>query len=160
MKRKGPGIVDPRSFHQFARNGQEELAEQEGRGGRCHQRQGQTGIGIDQAEIDDNLVGRQDADLHRQHQRDEDHPEKDHAEREAEKDDSEGRQERDDDLADGNRDGHDEGVEQQPFEADADDALDTAGHGFGIVFSHVTAGQQRHGRTDDRLQVVVEAMNV
>jgi hypothetical protein len=43
----------------------------------------------------DDLVGRQDAHLHRQHQREEDQPEEQHAEGEAEIDDGEGRQQRD-----------------------------------------------------------------
>ena len=67
----------------------------------------QAGVGVDQPEVDHHLVGRHDAHLDRQHQRDEDHPEEDHPERKAEEDDREGREDRDDDLADRDAERHD-----------------------------------------------------
>ena len=49
------------------------------------------GVGVEHAQVGDDLVGRQDAHLDRQHQRDEDHPEEELAQRKAEVDDRERR---------------------------------------------------------------------
>ena len=95
-----PGAVDARRLDQLVGHGEEELAEQEGRGRRGDQRHRQAGVGVEHAEVGDHLVGREDAHLDRQHQRDEDHPEHQAAQREAEVDDRERRQQRDRDLAD------------------------------------------------------------
>ena len=87
-------------------DGQEELAEQEGGGGRRNQRHGQACVGMEHAQVGDDRVSRADADLHRQHQGDEDAPEEQHAEREPEIDNGEGREQRDRDLAHRDGDGH------------------------------------------------------
>ena len=100
-KRNGPGAVDARGLDQLVGHGHEELAEQQRRGGRGDQRERQAGIGVEHVQVGDDLVGRIDAHLDRQHQRDEDHPERGHAERKAEIHDRIGRDDRDRDLADG-----------------------------------------------------------
>ncbi len=103
-----PCAVDARGFGQFVRHGHEELAEQEGRGGRGDQREDQAGIAVEHAEAGDDLVGRHDAHLDRQHQRQEDQPEEQLAARKPEIDDGEGRQQRDGDLAQRDAQRHDQ----------------------------------------------------
>jgi hypothetical protein len=51
-KRIGPGAVDARGLDQFVGHGQEELAEQEGGGGRRDQRHRQPGIAVEHAQVD------------------------------------------------------------------------------------------------------------
>ncbi len=76
--------VDLRGFQQFFGNGHEELPEQQCSGGRGDQRQDQPGIGVEHVQVRNHLVGGIDADLDRQHQRDENDPERGLPERKAE----------------------------------------------------------------------------
>ena len=150
-----PGAVDARRFDQFIGHGEEELAEQEGRGGRGDQRHRQAGVAVEHAEVRHHLVGRTDAHLHRQHQRDEDRPEEELPEREAEVDDRKRRQQRDRDLA--------EGDDQRADEAHRHHAAHRhlgarpaalAGEGLGVVDCELIAGDQRHRRLRDALRGV------
>jgi hypothetical protein len=110
-KAQRPGAVDARRLGQFVGHGQEELAEEEGGGGGGDQRQGQADVAVDHAQVGDDLEGRDDAHLDRQHQGDEDHPEEEIAQREAEIDDGERGDDRDGDLAEGDGQRHDQAVE-------------------------------------------------
>jgi hypothetical protein len=60
------------------------------------------GVAVEHAQVRNDLVGGPDAHFHRQHQRDKDRPEEEHAKREPEIDDREGRQQGDGNLANGN----------------------------------------------------------
>ena len=91
MKRIGPAPSMRAASTSSSGHREEELAEQEGRRRRGDQRHRQAGVGVEHAEQGDDLVGRPDAHLHRQHQRDEDQPEHGAAERKAEIDDGESR---------------------------------------------------------------------
>jgi len=83
-KTKRTGAVDPRCLEQFLRDRHEELPEQQRARGGCDQRHDQSGIGVEHMQIGDHLVGRIDPHLDRQHQRDEDDPERGLAERKTE----------------------------------------------------------------------------
>ena len=111
-----PGAVDPRRLDQLVRHGQEELAEQERGGRRGDQRDRQAGIGVQHPEVGDDLEGRHDPHLDRQHQRHEDAPEGQRPERKAEVDDGEGREDRDRDLPDRDRQRHDQAVHHHQAE--------------------------------------------
>ena len=95
-------------------------------------------------------VGRRDAHLDRQHQRDEDHPEEEVAQREAEVDDRERRQQRDQDLADRDADRHHQA--HQHHAADRRARADAAAleQHPAVVLDHQVARHQRHRRGFDR----------
>jgi hypothetical protein len=101
---------DARGLRELVGDGQEELAKQERCSRRCDERQRESRVRVDHAELRDNLVRRQDAHLDGQHQRDEDHPEERSSQREAEIDDRKRGQKRDRDLADRDAERHDQAV--------------------------------------------------
>ena len=117
-------------------------------------------IGVEQAEIGDDLVGRIDAHLDRQHQRDEDDPERRLPEREAEIDDRVGREDRDQDLADRDAHRHDERVQHHRADRLAGRARRADEDRAVVVLVRLVAGNERHvavadgrgveGRGDDR----------
>src|SRR5262249_31535477 len=76
----------------LVRHRHEELAEQEGCRRARDQRDGQARITVEETELRNHLEGRQNANLDGQHEREEDHPERDNPAREAEIDDCESRQ--------------------------------------------------------------------
>jgi hypothetical protein len=149
-----PGAVDPRRLGELVRHGHEELAEQERRGGRGDQRHDQAGIGVEHAEIRDDLEGRHDPHLHRQHQREEDGPEAEHAEREAEVDDRERREDRDRDLAERDAERHDQRVEHHGRDRLGARGLDAAAEHRGVVLVQAIARPERHRRLEDHLRRV------
>ena len=67
---------------------------------------------VEQVEVHDHLVGRDDPHLHRQHQGEEDRPEGQHAAGEGEEGDGVGREQRDGDLAAGDQHRHQRAVPQ------------------------------------------------
>ena len=140
----GPGAVDPRSLSQLVRNRQEELPEQECCSRGCNQGKRQAGIGVDQAEIRDDLVRRQDADFHRQHQGNEDHPEKRTPERKAEIDKGESRHNGDRDLAAGNDQRHDQAVPHHLAYRRGAGAFNAVPEHGSIVVQHLAARPQLH----------------
>jgi hypothetical protein len=97
----------------------------------------------------DDLVGRVDAHLDRQHQRDEDHPERRLAEGEAEIDHREGGQDRDHDLADRDAHRHHEGVDHHGADRLARGARRADQDGAAVVVERLVAGGQGHVAVDD-----------
>ena len=161
------GAVHLRRLGQLVRHGQEELAVEEGAGRGRDQRQDQAGIAVEQVpfrqvdrqagDVDHRLerpqriggdrIGRHDAHFERQHQRDEDQPEHQHAQPVVEIDDREGRQRRERDLAGGDAAGDDQRVQH--------DAVEIALlPGRRHVLEEMAARQQRHRHLVDGVEVV------
>ncbi len=89
-------------------------------GGGGHERHDEAGHGVDELEVHHDLEGRDDADLDRQHEGDEDQPEADHAAGEGEEHHGIGRQQRDHDLPDRDQHGHVQAVPQHDPDRDAE----------------------------------------
>ena len=146
--RNGPAPSILRGFQQFVGNGHEELPEQQRAGRRRDQRQDQSRIGVEHVQVRHHLVGRIDAHLDRQHQRDEDDPERGLAERKAEIHHGIGRQDGDEDLAHRDADGGDERIHQQVPDRLASGARAADEDGAVVVFQRAAARRQRHVAAD------------
>ena len=106
------------------------------------------------------LVGRKDAYLDRQHQRDEDGPERRHPEREREEHDRIGRDDRDRDLSDRDSERHDQAVQHHAADRRARGLAGAGNDGVPVGLEPMRAGIERHlavgdhrvvvGRGDDR----------
>ncbi|MEY9187632.1 hypothetical protein ABH987_001260 [Bradyrhizobium ottawaense] len=159
-KAQGTRAVDARGLEQFVRHRHEELSEQQRCGGRGDQRQREARIAVEHVQIGDDLVGRIDADLDRQHQGDEDDPEDRHPERKAEIHDRIGRDDRDRNLADRDQQRHHQRVQHHVADRLAGRAARADEDGLIIGLEEMTARQQRHlpvrdqrivlGRGDER----------
>src|SRR5262249_34022948 len=80
----GAGAVELRGFAELVGDRQVELAEEEGRGRRGHQGDGQPLVAVEPAQGADDLVRGHEANGHGKHEREEDHPEAQHAAAEVE----------------------------------------------------------------------------
>jgi hypothetical protein len=140
------GTVDAGRLDQLVGHREEELAEQERRGRRRDQRDRQAGVGVQHVQVRHHLVGRKDAHLHRQHQRDEHHPEADRAAREAEIDEGERRQQRDRDLAERDHQRRDQAHCHHRCHRRHPAAIAglAAEQRDPVGLQHVTTGRQRH----------------
>jgi hypothetical protein len=97
-------------------------------------------------QIRHHFIGRRDADLDGQHQRDEDEPEAELAAGEPEVNDREGRDERDQDLADRDAHGHHERDEEHAAHGGARSGATALSEDLHVVFDEVGAGKKAHGR--------------
>jgi hypothetical protein len=102
-----PRAVDARGLHKLIGDREEELPEQERSRCRGDQWNDQARIAVQHPQRGDHVIRGQDPNLDRQHQSDEDQPEKQHPEREAEINDCKRAQQRDRDFAEGYAERHD-----------------------------------------------------
>ena len=143
------GAVDARRFDQLVRHGLVELPEEEGRGGGRDQREDQAGVGVQEPEAGDDLVGRDDPDFERQEQRCEDQPETERGEGEAEIDDGVSGEHGDDDLADGETDAEDHRVHGHGETGDRLGETGPIGEDFGVGVQKITAPAELHAVLTD-----------
>ncbi|KFE34238.1 phenol hydroxylase [Thioclava atlantica] len=137
--------IDARGLGQLVGNGEEELPEQEGRRRRGDERQDQARIGVQKPEARDDLIGRHDPHLDRQHQGQEDHPEEELPPGKPEIDDGEGREERDRDLPERDPERHHQRVQQHRRDRNIHAGKQRAL----VILDQVAARQDRHRRLRD-----------